>query len=313
MQGAGYAFAARQSPGIPMRRRSFHHHPAGNASLSGRSRSGLMLTLVLVVVGLAAAGAWWSQRDRSLAEVRQAGTVRIGYAVEAPYAFLTGEGRVTGLAPEAARRVAQRMGLGEPVWVLTEFSALIGGLKAGRFDVIAAGMFITPEREALVAFSRPMQEVGPGLLVAKGNPRGVASRAAALARPDFKFAVLAGSVELAELSGLGLPPERLAIVPDAGSGLALVAGGRADGLALSLPTVLWMAAQPSAADLVEVLAGAPGDGSTGRTAFGFRREDRALREEWDRHLEALLGTDEYKQLTRQFRFVTESMKLRRRE
>ncbi len=273
-----------------------------------------MLVIAMVALVLAAATVWWwGQRDRSLTVIQERGKVRIGYAVEAPYAFLTPDGKVTGLVPETARLVARQMGLGEPEWVLTEFSALINGLNLGRFDVIAAGMFITPERESLMAFSQPIQHVGSGLLVAKGNPRGVESRAAAVARSDFKIAVLAGSVELDELGGLGLPAERLVVVPDAGSGLTMVAGGRADGLALSLPTVLWMAAQPSAAHVVEALrVTLPAEGG-GRTAFGFRTEDRAFREEWDRQLAALLPTDEFKQLTRQFRFVTDSMRLRRRE
>lgn len=277
-------------------------------------RGGIVLVIAMLGLVLAAATTWWwGQRDRSLAVIQERGKVRIGYAVEAPYAFLTPDGKVTGLVPETARLVARQMGLGEPEWVLTEFSALINGLNLGRFDVIAAGMFITPEREALMAFSQPIQQVGPGLLVAKGNPRGVESRAAAVARPDFKFAVLAGSVELDELAGLGLPAERLVVVSDAGSGLTMVAGGRADGLALSLPTVLWMAAQPSAVGVVEALrVPLPAEGG-GRTAFGFRTEDSALREEWNRHLAALLPTDEFRHLTRQFRFVTDSMRLRRRE
>ena len=37
--------------------------------------------------------------------------------------------------------------------MLTEFGSLIPGLKAGRFDIIAAGMFINPKRCAEIAFS----------------------------------------------------------------------------------------------------------------------------------------------------------------
>ena len=48
--------------------------------------------------------------------------------------------------------------------VLTEWGALIPGLKAGRFDVIAAGMYITPERCKQVAFADPQNQIPDTLL-----------------------------------------------------------------------------------------------------------------------------------------------------
>src|SRR5690606_26443062 len=76
-----------------------------------------------------------------------AGKVRIGYANEAPYAYMdSAENRITGEAVEIARVVLKRMGINEVEGVLTEFGSLIPGLQANRFDIIAAGMYITPER-----------------------------------------------------------------------------------------------------------------------------------------------------------------------
>jgi polar amino acid transport system substrate-binding protein len=40
--------------------------------------------------------------------------------------------------------------------VLTEWGSLIPGLNAGRFDIITAGMYITPKRCKNVAFTDPM-------------------------------------------------------------------------------------------------------------------------------------------------------------
>src|SRR5690606_16634992 len=95
----------------------------------------------VVVVGLAVmlvAGLAW----KAFADRRGGATpLRVGYAIEAPYAFLDEDGRVTGEAPETARWVARRLGRGEPEWVLTEFGSLIGQLQEGRFDVIACGLF----------------------------------------------------------------------------------------------------------------------------------------------------------------------------
>ncbi len=47
------------------------------------------------------------------------------------------------------------MGTNEVEGVLTEFGSLIPGLAAKRFDIIAAGMYVTPERCKQVALSGP--------------------------------------------------------------------------------------------------------------------------------------------------------------
>src|SRR6218665_22009 len=51
--------------------------------------------------------------------------------------------------------------------VLTEGGALIPGLRAGRFDVIAAGMYVTPGRCKQVAFADPQYQIADTLLVLK--------------------------------------------------------------------------------------------------------------------------------------------------
>jgi polar amino acid transport system substrate-binding protein len=109
--------------------------------------------------------------EPTLERIRREGVVRVGFANEAPFAFIdTSSGRLTGEAPEIARVVFSRLGVGEIEGVLTEFASLIPGLKAGRFDVIAAGMYVTPERCREVAFSQPTYAVGEAFLVAAGNP-----------------------------------------------------------------------------------------------------------------------------------------------
>src|SRR3546814_5140271 len=94
----------------------------------------------------------------TLEKAREAGFIRIGFANEAPYGFATPDGKLTGEAPEVAKAVLKKMGINEVDGVLTEFGSLIPGLKAGRFDIIAAGMFITPARCNEVAFSERSEE-----------------------------------------------------------------------------------------------------------------------------------------------------------
>ena len=84
--------------------------------------------------------------ETTLQRIQRTGEVRIGYANEAPFAYTAPDGTVTGESPEIAKKVFAKLGVKKVDAVLTEWGSLIPGLKAGRFDVIAAGMYITPER-----------------------------------------------------------------------------------------------------------------------------------------------------------------------
>src|SRR3546814_15939003 len=66
------------------------------------------------------------------------------------------------------------MGITEVDFEVSDFGALINGINAGRFDVIAAGMFINPERAQQVAFADPDYCATTGFAVPEGNPDGLA-------------------------------------------------------------------------------------------------------------------------------------------
>lgn len=245
-------------------------------------------------------------RDDSLVRLRQAGTIRIGYAVEAPYAFVAQDGTVTGESPEIAKRIVKAVGIDQVTWRQAEFGSLIAELEAGRIDVVAAGMFITPERKMQVAFSTPTFQVRPGLLVPKGNPLRLHSYNE-LATHDVTVAVLNGSVEENTLRNLGVPAARLLAVPDARTGLAAVTSGIAAGMTISSPTARWIAKHVN--EQVEAVE-TPANGesaSLGIGAFAFRKEDRELLKAWNRALQGYIGTKEHLALISRFGFTAEEL------
>ena len=65
-----------------------------------------------------------------------------------------------------------KMGIAQVDGVLTEFGSLIPGLQAGRFDIIAAGMFVNPKRCEQMQFSEPTYGIGQAFLVAEGQSEG---------------------------------------------------------------------------------------------------------------------------------------------
>lgn len=273
----------------------------------------LMLAL-LAVVGL---GLWLlpfaATSSGTLARIRREGVIRIGYAVEPPYVFLDAGGEPTGCEIEVARKLAARLGVPRIEWCQTDFGSLISELEAGRFDVIAAGMFITPERGQRVSFSEPTLHVRAALLVRSGNPHGLHSYEDILKTPrqPIKIAVLHGSVEETMIRQAGVPEWQIVVVPDAVTGKVALENGLVDGLALSAPTIRFMARQENQG-LTE-MAGPfePPTGVGGRlvgyTADLFRKADDDLRSAWNRELNAFIGSPEHRRLLAEFGFSDEEL------
>ncbi|MFO0604806.1 MAG: transporter substrate-binding domain-containing protein [Polyangiales bacterium] len=242
--------------------------------------------------------------DDSIDRVQREGTLRVGYAVEAPYAFVDAQGRATGESPEVARRVAESLGIRRVVWVQTQFARLIPDLESGRFDVIASGLFVTRERARRVAFSRPTFRVAEGLLVRSKDVAPPTTCRALAGRPDARVAVISGAVEHDRLRACGVRAGQIVTVPDAAAGRAAVATGVVLGLALSLPTLRWMAATDPArrATAVPFAMGAP---TWSYGAFAFRRHDRSLRVAWDAALARFLGSPSHASAVAAFGFGPE--------
>lgn len=275
-----------------------------------RNLSGFIVAIGAVAI-LVAVVSWWVSRDDSLDHARSSNLIHIGYAVEAPYAFPSSGGQITGESAELAKLVVARLGIRNIAWRQTEFDSLIPELENGRIDVIAAGMFITRDRARRVAFSEPTFHVQPGLLVPKGNPKKLTSYRQAASLSDSRIAVLSGAVEAKELERLGMPESRLLFVPDALVGRVAVESRLADGLALSSPTVRWMALrdQLGKTEMVETPddPGTNGEEHLGFGAFAFRKSDAQLLTAWNAVLKNLIGSPEHLALIQEFGLTSKEL------
>ncbi|MFC6666073.1 transporter substrate-binding domain-containing protein [Deinococcus radiopugnans] len=70
----------------------------------------------------------------------------------APFTFKDDKGNLTGFDVDVARALAARLGL-KPEFVLTEWSGILAGLQAGKYDVIINQVGITAERQKSIGFS----------------------------------------------------------------------------------------------------------------------------------------------------------------
>jgi polar amino acid transport system substrate-binding protein len=266
-----------------------------------RSRQQILIGALVLLAMTVALAVLLRDDDDSLERVRAAGVLRIGYAIEAPYAMLSSEGRVTGESPETARRIAARLGVPKTEWVQLRFESLIPDLREGRIDVVAAGLFVTPERKRLVRFSDPTVRVAPGLLVRRGNPKRLPPFAQLRPMDGVRLAVLAGSVEEERLRQRGWRAEALLVVPEAQSARAALAQGVVDALALSAPTLRWIA--KSSHEPYDVLVDEKRDfREADYVAFAFRPDEAALQHAWNRAQSGFIGSAEHLEIIAPFGF-----------
>ncbi|MFG5862892.1 ectoine/hydroxyectoine ABC transporter substrate-binding protein EhuB [Metapseudomonas lalkuanensis] len=250
---------------------------------------------------LGALGASVAQAETSLERIKSSGTIRIGYANEAPFAFTDTSGKVTGESPEIATQVFKQMGIDKVEPVLTEWGALIPGLRAGRFDVIAAGMYITPPRCKQVLFTDPHYQIPDTLLVPKGNPKNLHSYADIAKDPSLRLAVMSGTVELGYARQSGVKDEQIVQVPDTTAQLQAVRAGRADASVGTALTMKGLAAKGG--EQVEAVTNFKDDPAhTGYGALAFRPEDKDLRDAVNQQLKTWLGSEEHLKTVEPFGF-----------
>ena len=231
--------------------------------------------------------------ETTLEKARQQGYIRVGFANEAPFGYATPDGKLTGEAPEVAKAVLARMGIPEVDGVLTEFGSLIPGLKAGRFDIIAAGMFITPKRCKQISFSEPSYGIGQAFLVSEGNPKRLKTYADVAQQSDVKLAVMAGAIERDYAKKAGVSLSQLVTLPDPPSMLAAVQAGRADAAALTALSIANLADKGDGVESTPPFATVADQSVMGHGGFGFRTADRDLLAAFNEHLKAFLGTKEH--------------------
>lgn len=272
----------------------------------------------LLLASLAAASLLFWRASRSvtpqdaLLRIQRTGVVRIGYANEAPYGYLDTEtGEITGEAPEIAKVILRRLGARRIDAVMTEFGSLIPGLKANRFDLIAAGMYITPQRSREIDFSIPSYAIGEAFLVAANNPLDLHGFSDVAQHGTARLGVLGGSVEHGYAKRLGVPEARIIVFPEYVSAIAGLRTGRVDAVASTVLTASDLLHKQGSDDieLARPFRDPVIDGKSirGFGAFGFRKEDDPLREAFNRHLSEFIGSPEHLQLVRPFGFSEETL------
>jgi polar amino acid transport system substrate-binding protein len=111
-------------------------------------------------------GAAWAQdtgtnlASESVIEIiKERGALRIGLDFFVPWAMRAKNGELVGFEIDVATRVAEDMGV-EIEFVPTAWDGIIPALLSGKFDVVIAGMSVTPERHLRINFTAPYATSG---------------------------------------------------------------------------------------------------------------------------------------------------------
>jgi polar amino acid transport system substrate-binding protein len=242
-----------------------------------KSRKGLKYAAVLSVLALVAAacGDDTGEGGGLLAELQDSGTITVGIANEIPYGYedeTTGE--ITGEAPEVAKVVLAELGIDNIEAQVVEFGALIGGLNAGNYDMVAAGMYINAERAEQIIFSDPDYCINESMLVAEGNPHGLTNYNS-VAETDAVLAVASGTVNVQYAIDAGIPDDQIVEFAGIEDQYDAITAGRVDAVS---GTVLTVTEHANAMEGFEALPSFPaldenGDPILGCGGFGFADQE----------------------------------------
>ena len=232
-----------------------------------------------------------------LDDVRAGKPVRVGFAEQEPFISSGPDGKLTGYEVDLLSAVISKIGPSTLEAVPTQFGALIPGLQARRFDVVASDLYIRPDRCKLVAFAEPTHIVNDGFIVPAGNPKKLHSYADIAKDPSIKVGYIAGGGPIADHAlAAGVSKDQLVTLPDFASLLAAVRTNRIDAFlntGISIASILKAANDPSVerAEPFEqaVIDGKPAS-ATG--SYAFRRDDQAFVDEFNKHLAELISSGE---------------------
>lgn len=228
--------------------------------------------------------------------------IRIAIGNEPPYTKLEADGTVTGAAPDIAKAVLKRMGIESVEGVTTPYESMIPGLTAGRWDMIAAGLFMNKSRCAEVLYASPDIVSTESFALPAGSGNQLTS-VEDLKNKDVTVAVLAASFELKTAKSLGVPENKLSTYPLAPDALQGMNAGRVD--AILLPTLSLEALkeqQDADFTITEPLDDFPVTGS----GAAFKKSDEEFHAEYDKEMKAFKETQEFDKIMNQWGFDAEA-------
>lgn len=224
----------------------------------------------------------------ALEELQEQGSVTVGFANEAPYAYEE-DGELRGAAYDIAAAVFNELGIEEVEGSLQDWAQLVPGVQAGQFDAITAGMAITPDRAENVLFGEPEMMYGEGLVVEAGNPHGIQSFEDIANNEDITVIVMEGATGVEFLRQSGVSDDQIEYASSIPDTFAAVQAGRADATTGTEMTMrmAFESANTEDLEIVETFEQPDVEGVPSYGAAAFSLENEELRDAYNEALQTL--------------------------
>lgn len=200
----------------------------------------LLAVLVLASAGQAAAphatARSVAQRAAAtdlLSQVKKAGVITVGIAVDPPFTLQKPDGQWWSFNPTLVGLAAQALHV-KVQWVAAGWPTIVAGLQAGKYDMIGASISATPERKKAIDFTIPYAYGGTSWLVRASSSYHTLQD---LNNPKVTIALSTNTFQQ-EITTKMLPKATQRALPNASvaSLISELASGRSD--AISIPSFL---------------------------------------------------------------------------
>lgn len=225
------------------------------------------------------------------------------YLDEPPFCLPGPDGLALGSDVELVAETLRAIGIMSVEMRLTSFSELLPGLVDGRWTITTL-LFVTPERQKIVDFSRPVWALGDSLLVRRGDEDRFCSYEALAQHASARLVVVADQVQ--EQSGLaaGIPRNRVLRVATQEEAVQAVREGRAEAYAsVAVAHRGFLGHTPDPALAIVPVAADAKDRSPAKGAFAFAKSQADLRTRFDQTLDGLIGSDWHRAMVARYGFA----------
>lgn len=118
-----------------------------------KKKFALVMVVALCLALLTACGG--EKKGDLLAEIQKKGEITVAMeGTWAPWTYVDEDGNLVGYDTEVAQAIADKLGV-QANFITGEWDGLLAGLDAGRYDIMANGVDITPDRAQKYDFSTP--------------------------------------------------------------------------------------------------------------------------------------------------------------
>jgi ABC-type amino acid transport substrate-binding protein len=132
--------------------------------------SALAALSAVTLLGICQPAEAQSQTQSTLQEIKNRGTLRVGWGVLFPYMYRdpSNNNQLTGFAVDFMNAMAQALGV-KVEFIEDNWSTMIAGLQANKFDITLPALGITLPRAEVITYTHPIARQPIGLMVLKKN------------------------------------------------------------------------------------------------------------------------------------------------